>query len=147
MRQLAGTTKLAPNFFGTFEVVRSIKDISYELDLPAAMSKIHPVFHVQYLKKVGTDKLQPNPIIPPLPALNPEEDGYDVDCILSHRYRYGKPRFLVKWTNYPGEDSWVPPDDVGTSLIDEYMKTNKWRNSPFKVKYLKRQCVKVRIFE
>lgn len=86
-------------------------------------------------------------LFPHCPPSTQNRTANDVDCILSHRYRYSKPRFLVKWTNYPGEDSWVPPEDVGTPLIDEYMKTDTWRNTPFKVKYLKRQGVKVPIFE
>ena len=74
-------------------------------------------------------KLLPDPIVSPLHSLNPGEDGYDSNCMLAHRYN--QPRVLVRWTNYPGEDSWVPPEGVGTTLIDENMMTDNWRNSHF----------------
>lgn len=136
IRQLPGTTKLARNYFGPFKVVRSIKDIAYELDLPHVMRRIHPVFHVEYLKKARSDDLHLNPVFPRPSAVLPD-DADEADCILDHRYRYNQPQFLIRWTNCPGEDSWVKSIDAGIPLVDEHMKTPKWNANPLKIKYVR----------
>jgi hypothetical protein len=57
--------KLAPKFYGPFQVEERISDLSYRLALPAR-SQIHNVFHVLFLKKfVGT----PPDEVPPLPHI------------------------------------------------------------------------------
>lgn len=43
-------SKLSPYFYGPFEVVQKIGDVTYKLKFPDT-STIHPVFHVSLLKK------------------------------------------------------------------------------------------------
>lgn len=59
--------KIAPRFFGPFQVVARIGLVIYKLNLPTN-SKIQPVFHVSGLKKKLGQNITPLPTLPPLDA-------------------------------------------------------------------------------
>jgi hypothetical protein len=48
--KLGNCAKLAPRFYGPFEILAQIGPIAYQLALPANL-RIHNVFHVSLLKK------------------------------------------------------------------------------------------------
>ena len=43
--------KLSPRYIGTFEVLKHVGEVAYELALPPGLSGVHPVFHVSMLKR------------------------------------------------------------------------------------------------
>ena len=59
--------KLSPKYYGPYKVLQKIGSMAYKLELPAS-SRVHPVFHVPYLKKVIGDKLPVQTILPELDA-------------------------------------------------------------------------------
>ena len=86
-------------------MLQNIGSMAYKLELPAS-SRVHPVFHVSYLKKVIGDKI---PFQMMLPVL--DEEGkiiLDLDEIIEIWTRQLRNRsileYLIKWKNLPIED-------------------------------------------
>ena len=48
--------KLSPRYIGTFEVLKCVVEVAYELALPPGLSGVHPVFHVSTLKRYHGDE-------------------------------------------------------------------------------------------
>lgn len=102
--------KLAPKYFGPYQVVRKVGAVAYELELPSH-SRIHPVFHVSLLKKkLGNDAV----VQSELPLVG--EDGriqLEPLAVLDRRLvkRNNRPftEVLVQWTNtIPNDATWEP---------------------------------------
>ncbi|XP_070054402.1 uncharacterized protein [Nicotiana tomentosiformis] len=47
--------KLSLRFVGPFEVLRRVGEVSYDLDLPPSLLRVHPVFHVSMLWRYHAD--------------------------------------------------------------------------------------------
>jgi hypothetical protein len=43
--------KLSPRYVGPYLIVKRIKKVSYKLQLPPELARVHPVFHVSQLQK------------------------------------------------------------------------------------------------
>jgi hypothetical protein len=57
--------KLAPKFYGPYKIIKHVGYVAYQLVFPNH-SKIHPVFHVSFLKKVIVTKCQIQTNLPEL---------------------------------------------------------------------------------
>ncbi len=135
-----GTKKLHPRFCGPFKVTRVIRDVAFELDLPAEMGKVHNVFHGSLLKHFVQHDRHP---LPPPPLLFDDDEFFEVDYVLKHRpvrkqgkkvtsnkrqrvKRNGRTKFelLVAWKGYgPEYNSWVKEEDCTDVLLDEYWQS------------------------
>ena len=54
--------KLSPRYIGPYQVIRRIGKVAYELDLPADLGAVHPVFHVSMLRKCIGDPYRIFPV-------------------------------------------------------------------------------------
>jgi hypothetical protein len=100
-----GKNKLAPKFYGPYQINRKISHVAYQLDLPDK-SRIHNVFHVSCLKRVLGQQQKAQTILPML-----DEEGriiLEPEAIIATREKRLRSRvikeYLIKWKNLPEED-------------------------------------------
>ena len=74
--------------------------MSYGLDLPPAW-RVHPVFHVSYLKRFKRPKELEREEPPPPPVMAEGEEEYEVEAILRHKGKGARRLYLVMWKGYP----------------------------------------------
>ena len=101
------TRKLAPRWVGPFSISAVVSPVAFRVALPAEYGRVHPVFHVSYLRP----HLGPAPPSPPAPL--PLDDvaagEYEVEDILDSRIGRSGTEYLVKWLGYPVfESTWEP---------------------------------------
>jgi hypothetical protein len=77
--------KLAPKFYGPYTILKHVGQVAYQLALPS-QSKLHPIFHVSFLKKVIGSKCQTQTNLPEL-----DEEGsiwIQPQAVLDQRERH-----------------------------------------------------------
>ena len=98
-------TKLSPRYCGLFEILEKINEVAYRLKLPSHV-RIHPVFHVSYLKKALSrfDNTLPTYV----DVQEVEQETHDPIGILEKRTRRLRNRditeYLIEWSNKPKEE-------------------------------------------
>lgn len=98
--------KLSPRFYGPYKVVEKIGVVAYRLELPDE-SKIHPVFHVSYLKKCLGPLQQHQQHLPPVNE-ELEVQPYPGTVLAERVTRKGNLTFrklLVQWKGTSAEDA------------------------------------------
>lgn len=95
--------KLAPKFYGPYQITERIGDVSYRLKLPPK-AKVHDIFHVSLLKQfIGTPPQCP----PPLPTLYHGKVTPTPIEVLRARKARGLWQVLVRWEGLSAADtSW-----------------------------------------
>jgi hypothetical protein len=109
LRTTRPSAKLAHRYIGPYSITKKVGRNTYRLQLPASMSRIHPVFNIVKLLPVPTDPIPGRQAVPPPPPqLINEEEHYEVEQILNSRWRRNRLEYLVKWKGYGYEEnSWV----------------------------------------
>jgi hypothetical protein len=114
--------KLKPRFIGPLKILKKLSDVSYKLELPQGLSRLHPVFHVNLLRKynVPDKKLQAILARPPPVFVDKEaQQYYEVEKILSHRTHRRQKQYLIKWLGYPLHDAtWEPMRNIQEDVPD-----------------------------
>ncbi|GAV77540.1 Chromo domain-containing protein, partial [Cephalotus follicularis] len=95
--------KLSPRFYGPFEIIQKVGNAAYELNLPAK-ARIHPVFHVSYLKKKIGSTVQ---VQPELPHMQEEADAIlsKPQTVLDRRTRRRREEILIHWQGLSPSDA------------------------------------------
>lgn len=107
-RQQQRTHKFDPLFIGPYRILEVLPNDNYRLELPAWLSKIHPIFHVSKLERYNSptefDPLRSVPLRPEPEIINDEEE-YEPERILQQRTYRGRREYYVKWKNYPIDEA------------------------------------------
>ena len=115
----ANKRKFLPRWIGPFKVLERLSETSsnYRLELPPHMSRIHPVFNVELLKKdiESSAKFQGRNIIKNLPVIvdNEGERLYIIQALKDKRKIGRRVQYLVQWSGLPDhESSWEFEADI-----------------------------------
>ena len=112
MRSLARklNEKLAPRYFGPFQVLRRVGQCAYRLELPPHY-KLHPVFHVSQLKK-AIGYAQASPTLPVNLTTDLEWVVHPVKA-LQFRTTSAGLEVLIQWDSLPVyEATWEPVQTI-----------------------------------
>ena len=107
--------KLRPRFYGPFKILKKNSAVSYKLELPPSWGKVHPTFHISWLKMY----VQGDSSVPDLSSYVPEiEDEHIVlipEVILDVRQKETRRKliteFLVKWMDLDDSESTLQTDE------------------------------------
>jgi hypothetical protein len=123
-RLLEGHKFLGP-YAGPFKVSEKKLSNTYKLELPENL-RVHPTFHVFFLKPIARDASKPNQEQnsgPPLDLVHNEPE-FEVEAVLKSKQFRGREReYLVKWKGYhPIEAFWVNESDMehAQETIEEF---------------------------
>ena len=121
--------KLSPLYVGPFEVVKVVvPGRTVKLQLPPALGKLHPTFHVSRLRPWRTSSYFPRAAAPRPAALleEPEGSAWYACEVLNHdppRGRRRQFRYLVRWQGYDDfESEWKLAKEVTPSAIEAYWR-------------------------
>lgn len=111
---LRGPRRLAPKWFGPVTIIRKFSEVNYQVVLPEAWKRRHPVFHISKLKLYPTSAKFPGRMDPrPPPDLEQGSDVYNVESILTRRKQNNRIEYLIKWEGYPvHEATWEPKTNL-----------------------------------
>ncbi|KAJ9511239.1 hypothetical protein QJQ45_017166, partial [Haematococcus lacustris] len=117
--------KLLPRFIGPFKVLEHVGPVAVRQDLPPAMARMHPVFHVALLRPYTSE----HPHLPPPVDWLDEAPLYEVEKLLAHRgVRAGRARgYLVKWQGYDDSyNTWEPRNNLVNCQEEERKKKENY---------------------
>nr|GEX29582.1 reverse transcriptase domain-containing protein [Tanacetum cinerariifolium] len=119
--------KLNPRYVGPFKVLEKIGKVSYKLELPEELSRVHNTFHVSNLKKCHADE----PLAVPLDGLHFDDKLHFVEELVEIMDREVKrlkrsriPFVKVRWNSNRGtEFTWEREDQFWKKYPHLFAKT------------------------
>lgn len=119
--------KLMPKFIGPFAITKVDDDSpNVTLRLPPEMSRIHPKFHVKFIRPyhANDESLFPNRNLQSVIPWNTENgppEQWEVDEIIGHKWHRNKLWFHILWTL--GDDTWEEQQNCkDLAALDEYLE-------------------------
>lgn len=97
--------KLAFRYFGPFQVISRVGEVSYKLKLPEK-TLIHPVVHVSLLRRAPAPASEDQVRLPPEPRDEADDAGQDQPLLVLQRRQYlrgssVRTQALIQWSSLP----------------------------------------------
>ena len=100
--------KLAPRYFGSYQIIQKIRTVAYKLALPSG-SHIHNVFHVSLLRKHLGPTVTPLsaelPLVTDDSRILPQPKAVLDGRVIRKGKYHPKSEILIKWKGAPVEDA------------------------------------------
>lgn len=120
------TKKFSAPYIGPFRVLEARSDVTYKIDLPKTLKRIHPVFHVSVLKKYKEGHESQQVLRQPGPVMGENEEAeWEIESNLTTKIRYGSEQFLVLYKGWGFEtDEWKKREELGNckALLKKFEK-------------------------
>ncbi|GKC46535.1 putative reverse transcriptase domain-containing protein [Tanacetum coccineum] len=119
--------KLNPRYVGSFKVTERVRTVSYKLELPQQLSRVHNMFHMSNLKKCLSDES----LVIPLEELRVDDKLHFVEEpveVMDHEIKQLKrsriPIIKVGWNSKRGpEFTWEREDQFKQKYLHLFTKT------------------------
>ena len=104
--------KLRARWVGPFTISRVVSPVAYKVDLPPGW-QIHPIFHIDRLKRYACSKEFLREVEPPPPVLVEDHLEYEDEDLIQHHGCGVRRKYLVLWKGYPfTEATWEYERDL-----------------------------------
>jgi hypothetical protein len=107
--------KLGPKYYGPFRIAEKLSEVTFRLEWPERLHKMHPVFHASKLVSYNEPQFKGQKYTMPLPEIIDGDEEYEVEKILKSR-RTGRGKrlqYYVRWKGYgPNDDTWEPVENL-----------------------------------
>jgi hypothetical protein len=106
---------LAPKYYGPLTITDQLSPVTFKVDWPAHLTKIHPVFHASKLRPYHKPAFEGQKHAQPDPDLIDGVPEWEVEKILRSRRhgRWKKLQYFVRWKGYgQEEDTWEPVENL-----------------------------------
>ncbi|KAA3487716.1 pol protein [Gossypium australe] len=114
--------KLSPKFIGPYRVLKRVRPVAYQLELPSELSQIHDVFHVSMLRRYRSNPSHIVPVeeIEVRPNLSFEKKPVQImDRDVKVFRRKSVPLVKVLWRNHGSEEAmWEPEEEIRQQYPD-----------------------------
>ena len=116
--------KLWARWVGPFTISRVVLPMAYKVDLPPGW-QIHPVFHIDRLKRYIRSGEFLRKVEPPPPILVEDHLEYEVEDLIWHHGRGARQYYLVLWKGYPFTEAiWEYERDLKNApdILEAYLR-------------------------